>query len=156
MNIAAPSVYSDNSSIVAIIGAGPYGLATAAHLRAANVPFRIFGDALSFWRGNMPVGMKLRSPWVATHIADPGSRHTLDVYYKQAGMDVPKLLPVENFVGYREWFAQRIAPDLDTRSVLRVDARDGGFRLVVEDGDTFFAQRLVMASGLLGHEHRPS
>jgi hypothetical protein len=156
MNIAASSLLSGNNAAVAIIGAGPYGLATAAHLRAANVPFRIFGDALSFWRGNMPVGMKLRSPWVATHIADPGNRHTLDVYYKQAGMEVPKLLPVENFVGYGEWFAKRIAPDLDTRSVRRVEARDGGFRLVLEDGDTFFAQRVVMAMGLLGHEYRPA
>ncbi|HEY1312136.1 MAG TPA: NAD(P)-binding domain-containing protein [Pseudolabrys sp.] len=156
MNIAASSVYSGNNSTVAIIGAGPYGLAAAAHLRAANVPFHIFGDALSFWRDNMPVGMKLRSPWVATHIADPGNRHTLDVYYKQAGMDVPKLLPVENFVGYGEWFQGRIAPDLDTRKVMRVEARDGGFRLVLEDGDTFFAQRVVMAVGLLGHEHRPA
>ncbi|HZL39849.1 MAG TPA: NAD(P)-binding domain-containing protein [Pseudolabrys sp.] len=156
MNMVAPSIYSDSSSTVAIIGAGPYGLAAAAHLRAANVPFRMFGNALSFWRDNMPVGMKLRSPWVATHIADPGNRHTLDVYYKQAGMDVPKLLPVENFVGYGEWFAQRIAPDLDTRVVRRVEARDGGFRLVLEDGDTFFAQRVVMAVGLLGHEYRPA
>jgi cation diffusion facilitator CzcD-associated flavoprotein CzcO len=156
MNMAAPSVYSGNNADVAIIGAGPYGLATAAHLRAANVPFRIFGDALSFWRGNMPVGMKLRSPWVATHIADPGNRHTLDVYYQQAGMEVPKLLPVENFVGYGEWFAKRNAPDLDTRSVRRVEPRDGGFRLVLEDGDTFFAQRVVVAMGLLGHEYRPA
>ena len=156
MNMAAPSIYSDNSSNVAIIGAGPYGLATAAHLRAANVPFRMFGDALSFWRDNMPAGMKLRSPWGATHIADPGNRHTLDTYYQQAGMDVPKLLPVENFVGYGEWFAQHIVPDLDNRKVMRVEARDGGFRLVLEDGDTFFVQRVVMAVGLLGHEHRPA
>lgn len=156
MNIAAPSVYSHNNATVAIIGAGPYGLAAAAHLRAANVPFRIFGDAVSFWRDHMPVGMKLRSPWGATHIADPAKRQTLDTYYEQAGMDVPKLLPVENFVGYGKWFAERVAPDLDTRSVRRVEARDGGFRLVLEDGDTFFAQRVVMAVGLLGHEYRPT
>ncbi|HEY5378704.1 MAG TPA: NAD(P)/FAD-dependent oxidoreductase [Pseudolabrys sp.] len=156
MNIAANFLLSGNNAAVAIIGAGPYGLATAAHLRAANVPFHIFGDALSFWRGNMPDGMKLRSPWVATHIADPGNRHTLDVYYKQSGMDVPKLLPVENFVGYGEWFQKRVAPDLDTRSVRRVEARDGGFRLTLEDGDIFFAQRVVMAMGLLGHEYRPA
>ena len=27
---------------------------------------------------------------------------------------------------------------------------------MLEDGDTFFAQRVVMATGLLGHEHRPA
>jgi hypothetical protein len=156
MNIAAPSVYSGNNRTVAIIGAGPYGLSAAAHLRSANVPFRIFGDALSFWRGNMPAGMKLRSPWVATHIADPRNRNTLNDYYRENGMDVPKLLPVENFVGYGLWFRQRVAPDLDTRSVRRVEARSGGFRLVLEDGEVFFTERVVMAAGLLGHAYRPA
>jgi Pyridine nucleotide-disulphide oxidoreductase len=156
MNIAVKPVQTRDILPVAIIGAGPYGLATAAHLRAANVAFRIFGDAVSFWRGHMPAGMKLRSPWVATHIADPAGRHTLDEYYAEAGMDVPKLLPVENFVGYGMWFQQRVAPDLDTRKVMRVEGFDGGFRLVLEDGDTVFAQRVVMALGLLGHEFRPA
>jgi cation diffusion facilitator CzcD-associated flavoprotein CzcO len=80
MNIAVNSVHSRDTLAVAIVGAGPYGLAAAAHLRAANVPIRIFGDALSFWRGNMPAGMKLRSPWAATHIADPRRRFLLDDY----------------------------------------------------------------------------
>jgi FAD-dependent urate hydroxylase len=156
MNIAVSAVQTDNSSAVAIIGAGPYGLAAAAHLRAANIPIRVFGDALSFWRNNMPVGMKLRSPWTGTHIADPRGSLTLDDYYRQAGMDVPKLLPVENFIDYGLWVQQHVAPDLDSRAVRRVEALDGGFRLVLEDGDTFFAQRVVMATGLLGHEFRPA
>ena len=156
MNIAVNPVQTRGQSAVAIIGAGPYGLAVAAHLRAANVPVRIFGDALSFWRDNMPLGMKLRSPWVATHIADPRGGHTLDDYYRQTGMAVPKLLPVEDFIDYGLWFQQQVAPDLDTRAVTRVEADDDGFCLVLEDGDTFFAKRVVMATGLLGHEVRPA
>ncbi len=156
MNIAINPVQARERSGVAVIGAGPYGLAVAAHLRAASVPVRIFGDALSFWRDNMPLGMKLRSPWAATHIADPRGQHTLDDYHRQAGIAVPKLLPVEDFIDYGIWFQRQVAPDLDTRAVTRVDARDDGFRLVLEDGDTFFAQRVVMATGLLGHEVRPA
>jgi FAD-dependent urate hydroxylase len=30
----------------AVIGAGPYGLSVAAHLRAAGVPHEIFGEPL--------------------------------------------------------------------------------------------------------------
>ena len=156
MNVAVNSIQARNQSAVAIIGAGPYGLAVAAHLRAANIPIRIFGDALSFWRDNMPLGMQLRSPWVATYIADPRGRHTLDDYFRQIGMEVPKLLPVEDFIDYGIWFQQQVAPDLDTRVITRVEAGDDGFRLVLEDGDTFFAQRVVMATGLLGHEVRPA
>ncbi len=154
MNIAVSR--SDNSCDVAIIGAGPYGLAAAAHLRAVNVPVRVFGEAMSFWRHHMPSGMKLRSPWIATHIADPLSRYRLDDYFGETGLPLPELLPVENFIDYGAWFQSHVAPDLDTRTVVRVAPRDGGFRLVLEDGENVFARRVVMAIGLLNHEHRPA
>lgn len=100
MTIAVKPTLTRELCEVAVIGAGPYGLAAAAHLRAAKVPIRVFGDALSFWRDNMPAGMKLRSPWVATHIAAPQGRYLLDDYYREAGLELPKLLPVENFIDY--------------------------------------------------------
>ena len=157
MNIAVtPTRSRHNSCDVAIVGAGPYGLAVAAHLRAANVPIRVFGQPLSFWRNHMPKGMLLRSPWVATHIGEPRGRLTLDEYYSEAGMDVPKLLPVENFVDYGVWFQEHVAPDIDRRVVTRVEPLDGGFRLLLDDGEAFFANRVVMAQGLLGHEYRPA
>ena len=65
---------------VAVVGAGPYGLAVAAHLRAANIETLIFGEAMSFWQQHMPKGMKLRSPWHATHLAGPHRSWSLDVY----------------------------------------------------------------------------
>ena len=155
MNIAFNPVRSHDCD-VAIIGAGPYGLAVAAHLRAAKIPIRVFGEALSFWRQNMPAGMKLRSPWIATHIADPAGRHQLDDYYREAGMEIPKLLPVESFTYYGRWFQQRVVPDLDSRAVVHVAKLDDGFRLALEDGESFFARHVVMATGLLGHEYRPA
>lgn len=39
---------------VAIIGAGPYGLSAAAHLRAAGVKATIFGHTMGFWERQMP------------------------------------------------------------------------------------------------------
>ena len=42
-----------------IIGAGPHGLAAAAHLRRAGAECLVFGDPMSFWR-TMPEGMVLR------------------------------------------------------------------------------------------------
>lgn len=144
----------DSRCEVAIIGAGPYGLAAAAHLRAAAVSVRVFGEPMSFWRHNMPAGMKLRSPWIATHIADPRARYRLDDYYAEMRLSPPELLPVENFIDYGTWFQRHVAPDLDTRTVARVAPRDGGFRIVLEDGETVFAERVVVATGLLHHEHR--
>src|SRR5216684_2298166 len=68
---------------VAVIGAGPYGLAVAAHLKAAGLGTRAFGDPMSSWRNSMPKGMKLLSPWSATHIADPAKRFSLDRFWHQ-------------------------------------------------------------------------
>ena len=156
MNVAVSIVRPGEKCDVAIIGAGPYGLAVAAHLRAANVSIRMFGEAMSFWRRNMPEGMKLRSPWIATHIADPRDRYRLDDYFAETGLPLPDQLPVDNFIDYGAWFQQRVAPDLDTRTVRRLEARDAGFHLVLGDGESFFAKRVVMATGLLNHEHRPA
>src|SRR5882724_7018861 len=100
---------------VAVIGAGPYGLAVAAHLKAANISPRVFGEPMSFWRRHMPGGMKLRSPWVATHIADPGKRFSLDVFAGEHGLARQEQLPLERFVQYGEWFQRTAVPDLDRR-----------------------------------------
>jgi len=51
----------DTRCDVVIIGAGPYGLAAAAHLRAAKVETRVFGEPLEAWERHMPEGMFLRS-----------------------------------------------------------------------------------------------
>jgi len=57
---------------VAVVGAGPYGLAVSAALRGAGgVDVRTFGEPMSFWDGQMPEGMLLRSPREASHIGDP-------------------------------------------------------------------------------------
>ena len=70
-------VGSSTSVDVAVIGAGPYGLSLAAHLRARRVEHRIFGDPMGSWKRNMPPGMLLKSyPW-ATCLSDPRSEFSL-------------------------------------------------------------------------------
>ena len=62
-----------------IIGAGPHGLAAAAHLGRAGVETTVFGDPMCFWR-TMPKGMLLRSNWTATSIAEYDGPLSLDSY----------------------------------------------------------------------------
>jgi FAD-dependent urate hydroxylase len=71
---------------VTIIGAGPYGLSSAAYLRAAGVEARVFGEPMAFWENQMPAGMCLRSNWGASHIADPQQALTLDEYFPISGV----------------------------------------------------------------------
>ena len=62
---------------VAIVGAGPYGLSIAAHLRRRGVPFRIFGTSMQTWRYQMPAGMCLKSEGFASNLSDPEGSFTL-------------------------------------------------------------------------------
>src|SRR5204862_2101609 len=59
---------------VVVVGAGPYGLSAAAHLRAGGLQTLVFGEPMSFWRRHMPGGMLLRSSPTASSIADPDRR----------------------------------------------------------------------------------
>ena len=83
---------------VTILGAGPYGLSSAAYLQAAGIEARVFGDPMSFWEDQMPAGMCLRSNWGASHIADPKGELTLDEYCRQKGNHISKPIPLERFV----------------------------------------------------------
>ena len=105
---------------VAVIGAGPYGLAAAAHLHAADgLDIGIFGEPMSFWDKQMPRGMILRSPYVASNIADPERALTLDDYGEQTRRQLPRPVTLEQFVGYGRWFRDQALPQpqLDRRNV---------------------------------------
>ena len=110
---------------VSIIGAGPYGLAVAAHLRAAKIETRVFGRAMEFWKNNMPTGMLLRSSWDASHISDPSGMLTLDHYHDWLGMHPATRLSLDRFVNYGLWFQKQVVSDLDERQVLQVEPSKG-------------------------------
>ena len=97
---------------VAVLGAGPYGLTVAAHLRQAGVDVRILGDPMSFWSG-MPKGMLLRSSWRATCIAAPDGPLSLESYRDAAGRQVDRPVPLASFIDYGMWVQQQVAPELD-------------------------------------------
>jgi thioredoxin reductase len=138
---------------VAIIGAGPYGLGVAARLRAAGVDTQVFGEEMGYWR-RMPRGMLLRSPYQASSISDARGPVGLPAYEAVMGISLPRPLPLDEFVRYGEWVAQRVAPDIDRRRVARVERLKGGFKLTTADGDSLETQRVVMATGLETFERR--
>jgi thioredoxin reductase/predicted ATP-grasp superfamily ATP-dependent carboligase len=140
---------------VAIVGAGPYGLSSAAFLRDAGVGVRLFGEPMGYWRGHMPRGMLLRSRWRSSHIADPHRALTLQAFEQDHGVQLAEHVPVERFIDYGLWFQRHVAPDVDERRVERVARFNGGFKLQLDDGDEVRAKRVVVSAGLHGFAHRP-
>jgi cation diffusion facilitator CzcD-associated flavoprotein CzcO len=138
---------------VAVIGAGPYGLAAAAHLRAAGLATRVFGHTMAFWRRHMPKGMKLRH---ATSIAHPHDSFSLETFARLDPAAAIRPLPIETFIAYGEWFQQHAVPDLDRRKVTRVAPAGGGLELRLEGGDVVEAGRVVVALGLKNQDFRPA
>jgi len=147
------------TSDVAIIGAGPYGLSIAAHLKALGVNFRIFGKPMSFWREHMPKGMHLKSEGFASSLYDPGSTFTLEAYCKERGIPygwLGKPVPLEVFSAYGLEFQKRFVPQLENKLVTSVRRTGDGFQLSLEDGETLTARRVVMAVGLTHFASMPS
>ncbi|WP_406373907.1 FAD-dependent oxidoreductase [Streptomyces sp. NBC_00647] len=152
---------------VAVIGAGPFGLSTAAHLRARGVPVRVFGEPMVSWRDHMPEGMLLKSTPVASNIDAPQPGHTLADYCDAAGtrrlVTDEDIIPVETFIAYGEWFQQKLVPELERVRVVSIDRkggregadRSGGFELKLDSGESFTARAVVVATGLSGLAHLP-
>lgn len=141
---------------VAIIGAGPYGLAVKAALRSVDLDVRIFGPPMSFWRERMPAGMLIRSPWVATSFTAAGTGLTLDDYEQSLGRSLSRRLPLTDFVAYGDWFMRRTAPDADERRVESVTAHGSRFGLRLADGEPLNARRVVVAAGIERFPARPA
>jgi thioredoxin reductase len=143
-------------SDVVIIGAGPYGLSAGVYLRAIKgLEVRLFGEPMSFWDRNMPVGMFLRSNWTATQIADPNNQLTLEAYQAERGINFSMPVPLDHFIQYGLWYQRRALPDVDQRKVNRVESHSKGFRIVLEDGESIYSRRLVIAAGIGAFAHRP-
>jgi FAD-dependent urate hydroxylase len=141
---------------VAVVGAGPYGLAASAHLRALGVPTHVFGAPLEYWRRNMPSGMRLRSSWNASSIASPGNRLSLSAFEVERGAPLERPIPLMDFIAYGEWYQQSTIPDVDTRRVTRIDRAAGGFSLTLSDDERLDVRRVVIATGLEGFIRRPT
>src|SRR5213082_680629 len=141
---------------VAIVGAGPYGLSAAAHLKAANgLDIRVFGEPMSFWERHMPKFMLLRSPLAGSHLSDPDQDLTLQGYQASTGNAITSPLPLCRFIDYGRWFQSQAVPDCDPRKIERVEKNGMGFRLTTEDGEVWKARRVIIAAGIEPFAWRP-
>jgi FAD-dependent urate hydroxylase len=149
---------SSASPEVVVIGAGPYGLSIAAHLRHRGIAFRIFGSPMQNWRSSMLIGMFLKSDGAGSNFSDPANKLTLARHceltaqpYTDHGMPIP----LATFVNYGLSFQRALVPDVEECAVASVSERFGTFQLRLETGENVMTRRVVVAVGTTYFRHLP-
>jgi FAD-dependent urate hydroxylase len=132
-----------------VVGAGPYGLSVSSHLKNAGVTHMVVGRTMESW-SHMPKGMFLRSPAGASSLSDPDGALTLEAFSAERGRPLASPIPLQSFLEYAYWFAERSGLESDPRLVTALTAGDGVFSAVLEDGEQILARRVVLAVG-----HKP-
>jgi len=140
---------------VVVVGAGPYGLSAAAHLRGRGLKVGVFGKSMEMWRNHMPNGMLLRSHWWATNLSDPEKRYGFERFFQESKYKKCYPVPIEVFIAYARWFEERAVPDVDEHYVSSMERREDRFLLTLEDGRRVQSGAVVMAIGVYHFAHRP-
>ena len=114
---------------LAVVGAGPYGLATAARARARGVDAVLFGKPMGFWRDCMPAQMLLRSgrDW---HL-DSAGVDTFEAFLActDTRLADAEPIPIGMVLDYSDWFIERQALGIRRELVVDCTAVPGGIRL---------------------------
>ena len=141
-----------------VIGAGPYGLSIAAHLRGRGIAVRTFGDVMAGWHAHMPAGMILKSAPGASSLSAPGTGSALADFCTVSGtrqLGEDDVVPIGLFVRYGRWFAERNVPDVEPTQVRRL-AHDGRECLVtLESGEQIRTPAAVVTTGTTGYAYVP-
>lgn len=133
---------------VVIIGAGPYGLSAAAHLRSVGIEPHVIGRPLSFWKDNMPGKMLLRSKCEASSIDAPQKHLSIEGFQRVARRKFPDPLPIEDFIEYGNWFQKQVAPNIERRLVRNISHNNDSFGVTLEGGEKLRAHSVVLALGI--------
>ena len=130
-----------------VIGAGPYGLSTAAHAKRHGIDPFVVGEPMGFWRRNMPERMLLRSgtDWHLDADGSTPSRHS-----SPSGVWTPPGAAgaARTFLDYADWFCTQTGIEPDPELVSEVEKADGQFAVGFENGRRLTADAVVAAPGI--------
>jgi lysine/ornithine N-monooxygenase len=143
---------------VVVVGAGPYGLSIAAHLRAAGVGVRVFGDRMASWRKHMPAGMYLKSTPDASSLSAPQPGSTIFDYCSEIGSEAltkEDAIPIDLFIDYGMWFADRHVPDVEPERVVGLSRAGSEFYVELDSGETVRTDAVVVACGVIPYAYTP-
>jgi len=146
-------VKHNNSTV--IIGAGPYGLSVAAHLRANNLPVHVLGKPMEFWQ-KMPPKMYLKSFWSAVSLSSPKGKYSINEYAALTHTHEQQPIPLPYFLDYCRWFQEHTVPEIDPTYIQSLRQDGQIFQLDLIDGRTLEANNVVVATGIAPFAHIPA
>src|SRR6476661_3538563 len=131
-----------------IIGAGPFGLAMAAHAKHLGIDFIMVGKPMEFWKLNMPEGMYLRSAcdW---HL-DPENEHTIERFLAIQHLTPADVEPLSRnfYLSYAEWFQKQKQITALPAYIDRLDYVDNyQYGATTHQRDVISANNVVIALG---------
>ena len=142
-----------------VIGAGPYGLSAAAHLRARGVRVRTFGSVMAGWREQMPTGMFLKSTPYASSLSAPVPGFTLADFCAVSGtkrLREDQTVPIDLFIRYGQWFQEHLVPDVEPARVCQLDRSRQRFRVALDSGEELETETVVVATGMTSFCYVPA
>lgn len=140
---------------VVVMGAGPYGLSTAAHLLGKGLNVAVFGKPMELWFKYMPKGMLLRSYWWATDLSDPQNQFGLERFLiHEKGTAAFDPVPGETIAEYGLWFQKNVVPNVDETYIQLIEKREDHFEITLVDGRVVTSSSVVMAPGLQPYVYR--
>jgi cation diffusion facilitator CzcD-associated flavoprotein CzcO len=138
---------TENTELL-VIGAGPYGLATAAHAQRQGIETLVLGEPMSFWRENMPAKMMLRSgpDW---HM-DVAQKYTMMAFLEERGTEPEEVdpIPISLFLEYADWFRERAGVTVEQDLVKDLVKPNGSFEATLRSGRRVKADAVVAAPGI--------
>jgi FAD-dependent urate hydroxylase len=139
-----------STAVVAIIGAGPYGLSLAAHLAARDIEHRIFGCPMLFWSQIAEAGGEryLKSYCFGTNISTPTPGFSFADYSAPRGLETFEPCAIGDFANYGNWFQKRNVAWLEPIEVAQIAHHVRGFAVKLANGERFVATTVVIATGL--------
>jgi cation diffusion facilitator CzcD-associated flavoprotein CzcO len=143
---------------VIIVGAGPYGLSIAAHLRRYDVDLRVVGRPMESWLSKMPKGMLLKSAGFSSSLSDPANVLTLRNFCATRNIPYEDLdfpIPLETFCDYGLAFQKSLVPEVEQDDLVALTLCAGGFQLDMASGSIFTSRKVVIAVGIDHFRHIP-
>jgi hypothetical protein len=102
--------------------------------------------------------MCLKSEPYGSSFASPQSGSDIASFCESRGLEYVARggpLTLERFLGYGDWFAEKLVPDIRDETVTEIAAIDGGFRVTFAATAPVLVRQVVIATGVLPYAHIP-